>query len=81
MAVKKKKKLNVQVGDLVEYHFTEYHKNGRKEWEEGIVKADARKFWVMKGHVDIKGCIVSLKDIRGIIKKQFMTRREVEKWL
>jgi len=64
------KKLNIEVGDLVE---VKNHK-----FKGGIVKADDTMWYVLDDHFDVNNRIVDRDNIVKIIKKQLIPAKWVK---
>lgn len=62
--------MKIEIGDLVQCG---------KDWKNrvGIVIADEKNFWCIKGCVDVCNCIVHKKDIK-IIKKQVVPKKYIK---
>ena len=53
-----------------------------KRWESrvGIVRADDKAWWVIRGHFDIAQCICEAKDVVRVIRRQVVPRRYLSKF-
>ena len=74
MTRKKTKPLKFRVGDLVQLN---------KTWNGvvGIIRADDKAWWVVRGHYDIANCICSGEDVVKVIKRQVVPARYIRKLL
>jgi hypothetical protein len=64
------KELNIEIGDLVETR-----KNSGWGKMVGIVTANDKAWYLLENHFSIHNCIVDIKDINKIIKKQLIPKK------
>ena len=72
MRRKKQKPVRFKVGDLVQL-------SSFWEGRVGIVRADDKVWWVIRGHYDVASCIVSADDVAKVIRRQVVPARYIRK--
>jgi len=72
------------LGDLVRYrtYINVSYPDGsgmksKQVIRQGVITGTSRNWWCIKGHVSINNRIISFKEISGVVKKNFLTKKQV----